>query len=74
MKRVASGAYLNAQKIEPTTAWTTVSSPSANTRYSLSKLSGLGGALCANSMEGSAQWAYFPVKLGLLAVPIHLFS
>ena len=32
----------NAQTIEPTTAWTAVSSPSGSTRYSFSHSSGVG--------------------------------
>ena len=62
MKRVAAGAHhlgflslRNAQTIEPTTAWTEVSSISANTRYSFLHMSGVGRALWANSGEGSAQ-------------------
>ena len=62
VKRVAAGAHLptpwlfeNAQMIEPTTAWTAVSSPSGSTGYSFLHLSGVGCALWANSGEGSAQ-------------------
>ena len=64
MKRVAAGAHIPAwlfepakrpNDIEPTTAWTAVSSPSASTRYAFLHLSGVGRALWANSGEGSAQ-------------------
>ena len=64
IKRVAAGAHLptpwlfslrNAQTIEPTTALTAVSFPSASTRYSFSHLSGAGRAVWANSGEDSAQ-------------------
>ena len=62
MKRIAAGAHLptflslrNAQTIEPITACTAVSSPSASTGYSFLHLSGVGRALRANSGEGSAQ-------------------
>ena len=64
MKCVAAGAHLatpcflslrNAQTIEPTNAWTAVSSLSASTRYSFLNMSEVGRALLANSGEGSAQ-------------------
>ena len=45
----------NVPTIEPITAWTTVSSPIASTRYSISHLTGVRRALWANSGEGSAQ-------------------
>ena len=63
MKRVVAGAHLpapwlferNAQTIDPTTAWTAVSSLSVNTRYTFLHLSGVGRAIWANNGEGSAQ-------------------
>ena len=63
MKRVAAGAHLPTswlfepakRPIEPTTAWTAVSSLSVSTRYPVLKLSGVGRALWANSGHGSAQ-------------------
>ena len=62
MKRVAADAHLPTpwlieptQTIEPTTAWTAVTSLSARTRYSFLQLSEVGRALWANSGEGSAQ-------------------
>ena len=63
MKCVDAGAHLptpwlfrlrRVQTIEPTTAWAAVSSPSANTRYPISQLSGL-ERVEPNSGEGSAQ-------------------
>ena len=76
MKRVAAGAHLpdlwllslrNAQTIEPTTAWTAVFAPSANTKYSPSN--GTGRApqprLGANSGEvpGPEKWFFISVSL-----------
>ena len=64
MKRIAAGAHhptpwlfelANSQTIEPTTAWTAVSFPSASTGYSFLHLNGVGRALWANSGEGSTQ-------------------
>ena len=64
MKRVARAlisrllgflSLRNGQTIEPTTAWTAVSSPSRSTGYSFLHLSGVVRALWANSGEGSAQ-------------------
>ena len=60
IKRVATNAHLgflslrNAQTIEPTTARTADSFPSASTRYSFLHLSGVGRALWAN--RGESAW------------------
>ena len=70
MQRVAASADLptpqffwamgNAQKTEPTAAWTVVSSPSASTMYSFLHLSGVGRALWANSGPGFEQACFKP--------------
>ena len=67
MTRVTASAHLptprylslrNAQAIEPTNAWTAVSSPSASIRYWFSQLSGLGRALWENSGERTRKILY----------------